>query len=166
MLTDTTIQADTFPSSVAVARRPHGARAQQQRLLEALNASPRALRRDECSDWTIQGTMGRIHTWDDGRTWVLAVTAPSARAWTAAKRRLAFCTITQDGDDEGCLRLYGLPNAGQAAAIREILGIRKRRQDSAATMARLQSRLSPRASQDALYRPLLASLAKAVSLDG
>ena len=30
--------------------------------------------------------------------------------------RLAFCTVTQDCDDEGVLRLHQLPTAGQAAA--------------------------------------------------
>jgi hypothetical protein len=29
--------------------------------------------------------------------------------WTSFKKRLAFCELTQDGDQEGCFRLHGLP---------------------------------------------------------
>ncbi len=51
----------------------------------------------------------------------------SPRRWTSIKRRLAFCRITQDGDDEGCLHLDQLPTPVQAGLIRQALGIRKRR---------------------------------------
>jgi hypothetical protein len=43
------------------------------------------------------------------------------------KRRLAFMTVTQDGDDEGCLRLFRLPTPEEAALIRDALLLRKRR---------------------------------------
>ena len=43
------------------------------------------------------------------------------------KRRLAFMTVTQDGDDEGCLRLFHLPTPVEAALIRDVMGLRKRR---------------------------------------
>jgi hypothetical protein len=36
-------------------------------------------------------------------------------------------TITQDGDEEGCFRLLGLPSPGEAALVREALALRKRR---------------------------------------
>jgi hypothetical protein len=101
-------------------------KAQQARLLAALDGWERALRRDECGAWCIAGKRGRIHTWGDGKTWVLSVSCHSVRAWTATKARLGFCIVTQDGDDEGCLRLSGLPSSEQAATIRDILGIRKR----------------------------------------
>jgi hypothetical protein len=96
-------------------------------LLSALNAQDRALRRDECGDWRIGGTSGHLYTWGDGKTWLLFVACHSARAWTAAKARLSFCELTQDGDDEGTFRLHTLPTPDQAAAIRTALGIRKRR---------------------------------------
>ena len=102
-------------------------RAKQKQLLAALDAWDRALRRDECSAWCITGSSGRIYTWGDGNTWVLYVECRSARHWSATKARLAFCTVTQDGEDEGCLRLHGLPTPEQAETIREALGIRKRR---------------------------------------
>jgi len=50
----------------------------------------------------------------------------SATHWTYTKRRLAFCRVTQDGDDEGCLHLQQLPTAEQAEVVRDVLGIRKR----------------------------------------
>jgi hypothetical protein len=34
--------------------------------------------------------------------------------------------VTQDREDEGCLRLYTLPTPEQADEIRDLLGIRKR----------------------------------------
>jgi len=101
-------------------------KAQQRNLLEALGAWDRALRRDECGAWRINGKHGTIHTWGDGRTWVLFVGCRSGQHWTFTKRRLAFCSVTQDGWDEGCLRLHQLPDATQAEVIREVLGIRKR----------------------------------------
>jgi hypothetical protein len=102
-------------------------RRQQERLLAALDASPSQLRRDECGSWIIAGGRGAIHTWGDGRTWGVYVIGRSARHWTAIKQRLAFMTITQDGDEEGCLRLLDLPTPEEAGLIREALSLRKRR---------------------------------------
>jgi hypothetical protein len=100
-------------------------RAQQLRLLAALGAWDRALRRDELAAWCIQGARGRIYT--DGRAWVMHVSGRSVRHWSAVRVKLAaFCTITQDGDEEGLARLHDLPAPEQAAEIREALGIRKR----------------------------------------
>jgi hypothetical protein len=100
-------------------------RAQQQRLLAALNAWSCALRRDECGDWCINCEHG--HVYAAGNGWLFYVATRSPRAWTAAKERLALCTVTQAGDDEGVLRLDGLPTPEQATAIRKTLGIRKRK---------------------------------------
>jgi hypothetical protein len=111
-------------------------RAQQQHLLAALNAWSRALRRDECGAWRINGTSG--HVYAAGNGWLFYVATGSPRAWTAAKERLAFCTVTQDGDDEGVLRLDGLPTPEQATAIRKTLGIRKRKAVSEETVERLR----------------------------
>jgi hypothetical protein len=76
-------------------------REQQQSLVGALNAWDRALRRDECGAWRINGRHGSIHTRGDGKTWVLFVRCRSKQHWTITKRRLGFCQATQDGD--GCL---------------------------------------------------------------
>jgi hypothetical protein len=114
-------------------------REQQKRLLAALNGWDRALRRDECGAWRINGSRGSIHTWGDDRTWVLFVACRSGVHWTHTKRRLSFCAVTQDGDDEGCLRLHDLPTTAQATVIRDVLGIRKRQEVSPTQLERLKA---------------------------
>jgi hypothetical protein len=95
------------------------------------------LRRDECGAWRISGARGTIHT--DGRGWVLYVAGRSARHWSAVRAKLAaFCTIAQDGDEEGVARLHDLPAPEQAAVIREALGIRKRVATSTEQRSRLR----------------------------
>jgi hypothetical protein len=75
----------------------------------------------------------------DGKSWVLFVACRSARHWSATKKNLSFCRLTQDREDEGCLRLQQLPAAAQAIAIRDALGIQKRRAVSAAELERLKA---------------------------
>jgi hypothetical protein len=101
--------------------------------MTVLDASPLALQRDlsrgegRKGDWGIHGKLGHIYA--DGAGYLLCVsTEESPRRWTYVKRRLGFCIVTQDGDDEGCLRLDRLPAPHEADAIREAIGIRKRRQ--------------------------------------
>jgi hypothetical protein len=84
------------------------------------------LRRDECGAWTIIGSRGSIHTFGDGRPWLVFVACRSPVHWAYAKRRLAFCALSQDGEDEGTLRLHRLPTNAEAAVIRHVLGLRKR----------------------------------------
>jgi hypothetical protein len=49
--------------------------------------------------------------------------------WRNLKKRLAsFCQVTQDGDDEGCLRMRALPRTPeQVVLIRKAVGLPKRR---------------------------------------
>jgi len=61
-------------------------KAQQRSLLEALGAGDRALRRDVCGAWTIQGTRGTIHTYGDGRSWIMYVACRSDRHWGWTRR--------------------------------------------------------------------------------
>lgn len=110
---------------------------QQERLLAALDAAPSQLRRDECGSWVISGGRGAIHTWGDGKTWVVYVVGRSTRHWTMIKRRLSFMTVTQDGDEEGCFRLFALPTPEQANLIRDALLLRKRRTLTEASRALL-----------------------------
>ena len=35
-------------------------------------------------------------------------------------------TVTQDGDEEGCFRLFALPTPQEAVVIRDVMGLRKR----------------------------------------
>jgi hypothetical protein len=114
-------------------------KAQQRALLEALGAWDRALRRDECGAWTITGTRGTIHTYGDGKTWIMYVSCRSNRHWSWVKKALGFCRVALDCDGEGTLRLQQLPTTEQATVIREELGIRKRQAVSEATLERLKA---------------------------
>jgi hypothetical protein len=111
-------------------------RARLKALLDALDASPRALGRDQCGDWMIRGSAGHIFANKAGFLLYVA-TDESARRWSNIKGRLAFCLVTQDGDDEGCLMLDRLPTATEATTIREAIGIRKRRHMTAEALAQL-----------------------------
>jgi hypothetical protein len=106
-------------------------RASLQALLIALDASPLALRREryrdtnERGDWRINGRRG--HVYADRLGYLLYVGADSARHWGFIKKRLTFCQLNQDGDDEGCLHLGRVPTKAEAELIREAIGVRKRR---------------------------------------
>ena len=127
--------------------------------LAALDASPVALQRDLHRDegrrgnYGIHGKWGHIYI--DGKGFLLCVTAKgerdqSPRRWTSIKRRLEFCRITQDGDDEGCLYRDQLSTPVQAGLIRQALGIRKRRTLTKDCRAQLD------AARSLLIRPLMA----------
>jgi hypothetical protein len=115
-------------------------------LVAALDASPLALQREryrdsnERGDWAIIGKAG--HVYADGSGFLLyAATDESPRRWGFLKKRLSFCRVTQDGDDEGCLRLDRLPAAGEARLIREAIGVRKRRHLSPGARAQARDAL-------------------------
>jgi hypothetical protein len=116
-------------------------KAQLGELLDALNASPSTLRRDDCGLWVLRGARGYCSTWGDDATWQI-VMAPeqemTALRWTWAKRRLSFCEVTQDGDAEGVFRLHQLPTAAEAEEIRSVLGLWKRTEWSPEALARRQ----------------------------
>lgn len=107
----------------------------QRRLMQALHATYTALRRDECGGWRINGTRGHVYTWGGDGGWLLFVASGSARRWTADKKRLAFCLVTQNDDDEGVVRMFGPPTPEQAAVLRQVLGIRRRVTYSAEVLA-------------------------------
>jgi hypothetical protein len=60
----------------------------------------------------------------------------SSRAWTNAKRQLAFAVLTQDGDVEGVFFLDRLLTAVEAAIIRSRLGVAKARSVSEKELVR------------------------------
>jgi hypothetical protein len=113
-----------------------------QALLTALGAAPRSLRKDACGAWRITGNSGHIYARGDGESFALYVASGSAIKWTYDKKRLSFCQVTQNGDDEGVLRLHGLPSPEQAAAIRSTLGIPKRVAYSPKVLAAKRERLA------------------------
>ncbi len=115
---------------------------QQERLLVALDAAPYLLRRDECGWWVIAGRHGSLQTWGDRNTWVLYIVCRSKQHWTFTKRRLGFMKVTQDGDNEGCLRLFELPTPEQAVVIRDVLGLRKRVAYSPETLDRKRASMA------------------------
>jgi hypothetical protein len=124
-------------------------RARLQALLTVLDASPVALRRDlhrgegRKGDHGIHGKFGHIYA--DGTGFLLCVTAAqSSRRWNNTKRRLPFCRLTQDGDDEGCLHLHRLPTPAEAGLIRGALGIERKRHLTPETLASLKGRHSAR----------------------
>jgi hypothetical protein len=116
-------------------------------LLTALDATPRALRRDSCGDWAIKGK--RCYIYADGTGFLIVVsTGNFIRLWTNTKLKLAFCRVTQDGDDEGCLHLDHLPTAAEADLIRDALGIKRKRHYTPDQMATIAARLKKNATRD------------------
>ncbi len=122
-------------------------RASLQALLIALNASPLSLRRDflrgigRKGDQAIRGKRGHIYA--DGDGYLLFIGGQSARFWSAAKRKLSFCQLKIDDDDEGTLHLDHLPSPTEAKAIRQVMAIRKRRKPSGKARPGLDRHFSP-----------------------
>ena len=112
-------------------------RAQERVHMERLAAAMKVrARRDECGDPTIQGRTGNIHV--DGAGYLVAVMLGTARQWHFAKQKLrAFCPLRQAGDSEGALYMATILTAEQAEVLREVLGVRKRREVSEAERERL-----------------------------
>jgi hypothetical protein len=116
-------------------------------LLVALDASPLSLRRDfwrgmgRRGDHAIHGKRG--HIYPDGDGYLLCIGAQSARLWSAAKRKLSFCQLRIDGEDEGTLHLDRLPSPAEAKAIRHVVGLRKRRRPSGEARPGLDHRYTP-----------------------
>ena len=119
---------------------------QRPRLLElvgALDASSVTLRRDECGDWTLSGKHGHIFAVPLDRKveregFQLVVFGETKIKWGNRKRALSFCALTQDGDTEGAFILDRLPTPKEADAIRQALGIKRRRSYSDEQMERLR----------------------------
>jgi len=111
--------------------------------LDALDGAQAAMRLDECRLWTIRGRHGYVSTWGDSECFLLFVRCRSPMHWTYTKRRLDFCLVTQDGDDEGCLRLDRSPTAAEAREIRKALGIHQRKPPPARGFKTAPSKLGP-----------------------
>ena len=97
------------------------------------------------ADWRIEGSNGHVYavpgTLDRPNRpgFMLYVMTGSPKAWTFAKRALAFAKVTNDGDEEGAFVIHRLPTADEAALIRRYCGIAKRREVSEAELDRLRS---------------------------
>ena len=93
-----------------------------QRLSDALDTSYQRIKLDGCRDWNIRGSKGHIFT--DAKLWYVFVATTSNRRWHNIKISLSFMELSQDGDDEGVLKLERMPTAPEAKIIRKILGWR------------------------------------------
>ena len=133
--------ADNYPPTV---QRPA-----LLRLVEALGCRDAYLRRDACGDWFIEG--------DDGHIWAVPgsidrpqsegfqifIGCDTVRQWSAVKTAVKpFTDMTNDGDEEGMLFLDHLPTPDEADILRRYCGLHKKREDSEATIADRNQRLS------------------------
>ncbi len=100
--------------------------------LVALNGRRRALRQDEYGDWRISGNRGHVYAVPEG--FQLAYFArcgvtesdgdgPYMPDYAAAKRKLVFCKLAQDGTGEGIFFLDRLPDESEAEVIRDVFKI-------------------------------------------
>lgn len=86
-----------------------------------LNVHPH---RDPCNDPVINGRRGNIH--QDGEGFSIFVSLKTIRQWTEIKKKLLFfCTLRQEGDTEGVVKLLGHPTPVQANTLRDCLQIRQ-----------------------------------------
>jgi hypothetical protein len=121
--------------------------------LTAINTSPTTLDRPVCrgwvGDWQITGKNGHILAAQPGYLLYFTVEEkskddrePSSRPWENAKVKLSFCGVTY---------------AHEAEAIREVLGIRKRRLMTPEALSRLErargSIKSPKLAPDIAPEP-------------
>ena len=132
--------ADKYPPTV---QRPA-----LLKLVEALGCRDNALRRDECNDWRISGKRGWIYAVPEGFQFFYFArngvnewdgVGPYIEDYVRAKRNLTFCRLAQDGNGEGVFFLDRLPTADEAATIREIFVIAKKREVSEETLERLRA---------------------------
>lgn len=91
-------------------------------LCSVLKVSKNNLRLDGYLDWNIFGGGGTINT--DGESWYFYLPMGTKRKWDRVKKQLDFMVVTQDGDDEGILKMTGLPTVIQAEKIRKYLRLR------------------------------------------
>jgi hypothetical protein len=85
------------------------------------------MRLDECRTWTSRGKRGYLATWGDGARWFIYCAPGSSRKWNNLRRDLSHLgKCTQDGDDEGIIRIDALPTPEQAVLIRKAIGLSKR----------------------------------------
>lgn len=110
-----------------------------QRLSEALNTSEERIHLDECGDWNIVGKRGHIFT--DAELWHVSVEGTTKRRWDNIKKKLSFMEVSQDGDDEGIMKLERMPTQEESSLVRETVGLNKRPLLTDAQRAKLSERV-------------------------
>jgi hypothetical protein len=103
----------------------------------AIGSRDTALRRDECSDWRINGSRGHVYAVPEG--FQIFVLGWSTNGWNRAKQALSFAALTNDGNDEGGFMLDRLPTKAEGEAIRKWCGIAKRAELSPERVAELRA---------------------------
>jgi hypothetical protein len=91
-------------------------------LCEHLECSKNRLHLDAYRDWNIQGTKGHIFT--DLIYWYVYLSPESTRKWNNIKNKLSFMEVSQDGDDEGILKMKRMPSKEEAKILRKLVGLR------------------------------------------
>lgn len=94
-------------------------------LTKALDVSEGRIKLDECGDWNIFGKRGHICT-DSTGWWYLFTSCDTERKWNNTKKNLSFMEVSQDGDDEGILKLNRIPFRDEAQMVRKVIGLRPR----------------------------------------
>jgi hypothetical protein len=116
---------------------------------EALGSRDNALRRDECSDWRINGKQGWIYAVPEGFQFFYFArngvnewdgVGPHIEDYVRAKRRLVFCRLVQDGNGEGVFLLDRLPTPNEAEIIRDVFVIFKKREAGEPSEAQMAAR--------------------------
>lgn len=78
---------------------------------------------DACGDPNIYGKKGKLFV---GKPfWFIYIFDGN---WNVSKRKLRFMILSQDGDQEGILKLDRLPTIKESAIIREIGGFKQKRE--------------------------------------
>ncbi|MCI0598719.1 MAG: hypothetical protein L0Y60_04230 [Beijerinckiaceae bacterium] len=135
------METDKFP--------PDNQRAALVKFLVAIKGRKTALRRDEYADWAISGKRGHIYAVPEG--FQLAYFArygvnehdgdgPHLPDYAAAKRKLVFCKLAQDGTGEGIFFLDRLPDDAEAESIRDVFQILRAVQYSEETLTAMRER--------------------------
>jgi hypothetical protein len=113
---------DTYVS----AGKAQSDKAQLLSMLIALDGARNSIKLDECRTFVIRGRQGYVATWGDGKRWLVHCAPGSPRKWTNIRRALSpLGQCTQDGGQEGIIRIDRRPNPDEAALIRKAIRLNR-----------------------------------------
>lgn len=95
-------------------------------LQESLGTSTPVIR-NECGDSNLFGKKGKVFV-DSPKYPFWYIFISETRQWNQIKKRLSFMIVSQDGDNEGILKLDRFPTKTEASVIRKIVGLRKKKE--------------------------------------
>lgn len=88
-----------------------------------MGVSERRIRLNEYRWVILQGDRSTINY--DGKWWYICFLDLTPIKWKNVKKKLSFMEVSQDGDDEGILRLDRMPTEIEFEIIRKLGGFRK-----------------------------------------